>query len=51
MDGRQQISKITDADVLAYAAKDRAHCKNATVNRRLQMLDRAIRHMGNTNLH
>lgn len=46
MDGRQQISNITDADVLAYVAKDRAKCKNATVNRRLQMLGRAIRHMG-----
>ena len=46
MDGTQQIAQITDADVLAYVAKDRATCKNATVNRRLQMLGRALRHMG-----
>ena len=46
MDGKQQIAQITDADVLAYVAKDRANCANATVNRRLQMLGRAIRHMG-----
>lgn len=46
IDGNQPIAKITDADVLAYVAKDRANCKNATVNRRLQMLGRAIRHMG-----
>ena len=46
MDGKKQIAQITDADVMAYVAKDRAHCKNATVNRRLQMLGRAIRHMG-----
>lgn len=40
MDGAQQIARMTDADVLAYVAKDRANCKNATVNRRLQMLGR-----------
>ena len=46
MDGKRQIAQITDADILAYVAKDRANCKNATVNRRLQMLGRALRHMG-----
>ncbi|WP_062215308.1 tyrosine-type recombinase/integrase [Celeribacter marinus] len=29
-----------------YVAKDRANCESATVNRRLQMLGRAIRHIG-----
>ena len=46
MDGRQKIAQMTDADILMFVAKDRAHCKNATVNRRLQMLGRAIRHIG-----
>jgi integrase len=46
MSGGQPIASITDADILAYVAKDRSNCTNATVNRRLQMLGRAIRHMG-----
>ena len=45
MDGRQSISRITDADIMGYVSRDRASCKNATVNRRLQMLGRALRHM------
>lgn len=45
MDGKLKIVQITDADILAYVAKDRENCKNATVNRRLQMLGRAIRHI------
>lgn len=46
MDGRKQVERITDADVLAFVAKQRATCSNATVNRRLQLLGRALRHMG-----
>lgn len=46
MDGKMPISAITNAHVLAYVAKDRANCANATVNRRLQMLGRALKHMG-----
>lgn len=46
MEGRQQLANMTNAHVMAYVAKDRATCTNATVNRRLQMLGRAIRHMG-----
>ncbi|MEQ6203909.1 hypothetical protein ABMC88_12705 [Sulfitobacter sp. HNIBRBA2951] len=46
MDGKQKIELMTDADILTYVAKDRTTCKNATVNRRLQMLGRAIRHIG-----
>jgi integrase len=46
MDGRQRISEITNGEIMAYVAKDRATCTNATVNRRLQMLGRALRHMG-----
>ena len=45
MDGRQRISQVSNAEVMAYVAKDRARCANATVNRRLQMLGRALRHM------
>jgi len=46
MDGRQQVANLTDADVQAYVSKDRAGCTNGTVNRRLQLLGRALRHMG-----
>lgn len=45
MDGKTQLSQLTDADIQLYVSKDRASCKNATVNRRLQMLTRAIKHM------
>lgn len=45
MDGRTQLHKMTNADIMGYVAKDRATCANATVNRRLQMLGRAMRHM------
>lgn len=48
MDGRKRISKLTDADLFKYASKHRATCKNSTVNRHLQMLGRAIRHMATT---
>lgn len=40
-----QISGITNAHVLSYVAKDRVTCANGTVNRRLQMLGRALKHM------
>lgn len=46
MDGKKRISKLTDADIIQYAAKHRATCANSTVNRHLQMLGRAIRYMG-----
>jgi integrase len=46
MDGKKRISKLTDADIIQYAAKHRATCANSTVNRHLQMLGRALRHMG-----
>ena len=45
MDGKMQIAKITNAHVLGFAAKKRATCANATVNRHLQLLGRALRHM------
>jgi integrase len=45
MDGSTRIDRLTDAHIMAYVAKDRATCSNATVNRRLQMLGRALRHM------
>ncbi|WP_028958734.1 site-specific integrase [Sulfitobacter sp. 20_GPM-1509m] len=46
MDGSKRISRLTDADIVQYAAKHRATCANSTVNRHLQMLGRAIRYMG-----
>lgn len=45
MDGRTQLQQLTDAEIQLYVSKDRASCKNATVNRRLQMLGRALKHM------
>lgn len=45
MDGRKRLSRLTDADLMQYAAKHRATCANGTVNRHLQMLGRAIGHM------
>ncbi len=46
MDGKKRISHLTNADLVQYVAKHRATCANSTVNRHLQMLARAIRHMG-----
>lgn len=46
LDGKKRISHLTDADLMRYAAKHRATCANSTVNRHLQMLSRAIAHMG-----
>lgn len=48
MDGSKRLSRLTDADIVQYAAKHRATCANSTVNRHLQMLGRAIRYMGKT---
>lgn len=45
IDGKTPIADLTDATILNYVAKARATCANATVNRRLQMLGRALRHM------
>ncbi|MEP2781075.1 MAG: site-specific integrase [Pseudoruegeria sp.] len=46
MNGNMQLSKLTNADLMRYVSKHRATCANSTVNRHLQMLGRAIRHMG-----
>ena len=46
MDGRKRISRLSNADLMQYVAIHRATCANSTVNRHLQMLARAIRHMG-----
>lgn len=46
MDGRKPISRLTNADLMQYVTRHRATCANSTVNRHLQMLGRAIRHMG-----
>ena len=46
MNGKKRISALTNGDLMKYASKHRATCSNGTVNRHLQMLGRAIRHMG-----
>ncbi|MBB3995918.1 integrase [Sulfitobacter undariae] len=46
IDGGKRLSELTNADLMRYVAKHRATCANSTVNRHLQMLGRAIRHMG-----
>lgn len=45
MNGKAMLSKLSDADLVKYAAKHSKTCSNATVNRHLQMLGRAVRHM------
>lgn len=45
MNGKNLIEDLSDAEVLLFVAKQRATCSNATVNRRLQLLGRALRHM------
>ncbi len=39
------LDKLTEADVLRFVARRRAEVSSATVNRQLQLLGRAIRHM------
>lgn len=41
-----RISAITNADVMRFVTTRRATVSNATVNRQLQLLGRALRHMG-----
>lgn len=45
IDGSTRLSKMTNADVMAMVTTMRAGCANATVNRRLQFLGRAVRHL------
>lgn len=45
MDGDKKISKLTNADILTFVAKRRSTVTNATVNRQLQLIGRALRHM------
>lgn len=42
---KTKIANITNADILNFVAKKRANSANATVNRQLQLLGRALRHM------
>lgn len=42
---KTRLSDITNATLLRAASKMRASCANGTVNRRLQFLGRAVRHM------
>lgn len=45
MNGNGPIETITDSDILNFVARRRAQVSNATVNRQLQLLGRALRHM------
>lgn len=45
-DGSKLISALTNQDLLKYVVKARAVSANGTVNRRLELFSRAIRHMG-----
>lgn len=45
MDGARSISDLSNSDLMRYVASRRASVSNATVNRELQMLGRALRHM------
>ncbi|NIZ60864.1 site-specific integrase [Sedimentitalea sp. CY04] len=46
MGGKTRITSLSNPDILAFVAKKRAKVSNATVNRQLQLLGRALRHMG-----
>lgn len=43
--GKTPIDSLSNADVLKFVARRRAEVSNATVNRQLQLLGRALRHM------
>ncbi len=45
LDGKTPLPDLTDAMVMRMVTKMRAKSKNATVNRRLQFMGRAIRHL------
>jgi integrase len=42
---KKMVTDLTDADILRFVAKKRATVSNATVNRQVQLLGRALRHM------
>lgn len=45
LDGHRQMSSLTNADLMRFVATRRAQVSNATVNRQMQALGRALRHM------
>jgi len=45
LDGVQPMESLTNADLMRFVATRRAEVSNATVNRQLQALGRALRHM------
>lgn len=45
LDGKARLDALTMADVMGYVTRRRALVANGTVNRELQMLGRALRHM------
>lgn len=45
LDPQITLPKLTEADIQRYVTRRRAECANATVNRELQLLGRAMRHM------
>ena len=46
IEGKTRLPDLTNAEVLRFIARRRATVSNATVNRQLQLLGRALRHMG-----
>lgn len=45
-DGQKLISTLTNKDLLQFVVKSRAINANGTVNRRLEFMSRALKHMG-----
>lgn len=45
LDGSRAMDSLTNADLMRFVSTRRAVATNATVNRQLQMLGRALRHM------
>lgn len=43
---KKKLTSITNGDILEFVARRRSEVSNATVNRQLQLLGRALRHMG-----
>ncbi|MFN3314797.1 MAG: tyrosine-type recombinase/integrase [Hyphomonas sp.] len=45
LDGRMAMADLTNSDLMRFVSRRRAEASNATVNRQLQVLGRALRHM------
>lgn len=45
LDGKKPLQDLTNADLMRFVSRRRAEASNATVNRQLQLMGRALRHM------